>query len=54
MPNTHGMIEAQQRITQARVAPQERRPQILLDWLPWHHVFAGVANLGRLLSAGGT
>ena len=54
VPNTHGMIEAQQRITQARVAPQERRPQILLDWLPWHHVFAGVANLGRLLSAGGT
>lgn len=54
VPNTHGMIDAQQRITLARVAPQDRRAIVLLDWLPWHHVFAGVANLGRLLSLGGT
>ncbi len=54
VPNTHGMLESQQRITFARTPPAERRPVVLLDWLPWHHVFAGVANLGRLLTCGGT
>ena len=51
---THGMLQAQQRMTLARTAPADRRPQVWLDWLPWHHVFAGVANLGRLLAVGGT
>ena len=54
VPVTHGMLEAQQRMTLGRVPPHERRPQVWLDWLPWHHVFAGVANLGRLLAVGGT
>lgn len=54
VPNTHGMLDSQQRITFARTPPAERRPVVLLDWLPWHHVFAGVANLGRLLTCGGT
>lgn len=54
VPNTHGMLESQQRITFARTPPEERRAVVLLDWLPWHHVFAGIANLGRLLTCGGT
>lgn len=27
---------------------------VMLDWLPWHHLFAGTGNLGRLFAAGGT
>ena len=54
VPVTHGMLHAQQRMTQSRTPPDQRRPHVVLDWLPWHHVFAGVANLGRLLAAGGS
>jgi feruloyl-CoA synthase len=54
VPVTLGMLAAQRRMALSRTAPEDRRPVQLLDWLPWHHVFAGVANLGRLYAVGGT
>ena len=54
VPVTLGMLAAQRRMGLSRVPPEDRRPVQLLDWLPWHHVFAGVANLGRLYAVGGT
>ena len=34
--------------------PSMDRPAILLDWLPWNHAFAGVGNLGRVFTLGGS
>lgn len=30
------------------------RPPVIVDWLPWNHVFAGNANFNLILSNGGT
>jgi feruloyl-CoA synthase len=30
------------------------RPPILVDWLPWSHVFGGNHNIGQVLRSGGT
>ena len=30
------------------------RPPVMLDWLPWNHVFAGNSNFNMILSNGGT
>lgn len=29
-------------------------PPVMLDWLPWNHVFGGNSNMGHVLSLGGT
>lgn len=31
-----------------------REPMVVLDWLPWSHAFAGLGNLGRLFTLGGS
>ena len=31
-----------------------RRPPVLVDWLPWSHVFGGNHNVGQVLRSGGT
>ncbi len=54
VPISHAMLQAHRRMSLSRTAPPDRKPVVVLDWLPWHHVFAGVANLGRLLAVGGT
>ncbi|PWT89588.1 MAG: feruloyl-CoA synthase [Proteobacteria bacterium] len=30
------------------------RPPVLIDWLPWSHVFGGNHNMGQVLRSGGT
>jgi feruloyl-CoA synthase len=30
------------------------RPPVLMDWLPWSHVFGGNHNIGQVLRSGGT
>jgi feruloyl-CoA synthase len=32
----------------------QRRPPVLVDWLPWNHAFGGTHNLHTVLSLGGT
>jgi feruloyl-CoA synthase len=32
----------------------DARPPVLVDWLPWNHVFGGNHNVGQVLRAGGT
>jgi len=34
--------------------PFARKPQTLVDWLPWHHVYGGNKVLGLALASGGT
>lgn len=29
-------------------------PVVMLDWLPWHHIFGGMGNLGRVMTLGGS
>jgi feruloyl-CoA synthase len=31
-----------------------KRPPVLVDWLPWSHVFGGNHNMGQVLRSGGT
>ncbi|MFN0185712.1 MAG: AMP-binding protein [Aquabacterium sp.] len=54
VPVTQGMLAGQITMVYGLGDPAQRRPQVVLDWLPWHHAFAGVANLSRLLVNGGT
>ena len=51
---TRGMLAAQQMLARTLYFPETRGPVQIVDWLPWHHVFGGVANLARLLELGGT
>jgi feruloyl-CoA synthase len=30
------------------------RPPVMIDWLPWSHVFGGNHNIGQVLRSGGT
>ena len=52
--NTHRMLcSNQQALTQ--VWPFiERRPPVLVDWMPWNHTFGGNHNLCMILKNGGT
>ncbi|TCZ58528.1 hypothetical protein EXY23_16400 [Roseicella aquatilis] len=51
---THRMMAANQQQL-AQVWPfLEREPPVLLDWLPWSHVFGGSQNLNLALRFGGT
>ena len=52
--NTHRMLCAnQQQILQVfRFLGEE--PPVLVDWLPWHHTFAGNHDLGLTIYNGGT
>jgi feruloyl-CoA synthase len=51
---THRMLAVnQQQLAQAWPF-LEREPPVLLDWLPWSHVFGGSQNLNMVLRCGGT
>lgn len=52
--NTHRMLcSNQQALTQ--VWPFiDRRPPVLVDWMPWNHTFGGNHNLCMILKNGGT
>ncbi|WP_431268416.1 AMP-binding protein [Dankookia sp. P2] len=54
VPATHRMLAAnQQQLAQAWPF-LDREPPVLLDWLPWSHVFGGSQNLNLVLRCGGT
>ncbi len=51
---THGMMTVNQ-VQIATCLPFLRaRPPVLVDWLPWNHVFGGSHNFNIVLSHGGT
>jgi feruloyl-CoA synthase len=51
---THRMMAANQQQI-AQVWPfLLREPPVILDWLPWSHVFGGSHNLNMMLRSGGT
>lgn len=51
---TRGMISSNQTAI-ARMWPfLTERPPVLVDWLPWHHVFGGLDNIFKVMWNGGT
>lgn len=54
VPITYANVAAmigQLRYTQSAGAAE---PLVMLDWMPWNHLFAGMGNLGRLFTLGGS
>lgn len=52
--NTHRMLCSNQQAI-AQIWPfVERRPPVLVDWLPWNHTFGGNHNFNMILRNGGT
>jgi feruloyl-CoA synthase len=51
---THRMINANQQMLTHPWHFFDLRPPVLVDWLPWSHVFGGNCNMGQILRAGGT
>ena len=54
VPMSHGMLAAAQATTAAMWSRASRRPQVYLEWLPWHHVMGGNVELHRVLRQGAT
>lgn len=52
--NTHGMLTANQQALAQGWPFLERRPPVIVDWLPWSHTFGGNHNLHLVLRNGGT
>jgi feruloyl-CoA synthase len=51
---THRMINANQQMLTHPWRFFDLVPPVLVDWLPWSHVFGGNCNMGQILRAGGT
>lgn len=51
---THGMLVANQAMLRHWFPSFVDEPPILVDWLPWNHVFGGSHNFGLVLANGGT
>ncbi len=51
---THGMLTANQAMLVQRFPFLAEEPPVLVDWLPWHHVFGGSHNFNLVLANGGT
>ena len=51
---THGMLTANQAMLRQRFPFLAEEPPLLVDWLPWHHVFGGSHNVNLVLANGGT
>lgn len=54
VPQTQGMMTVNQAQYLACLPLLADRPPVMLDWLPWNHVFAGSSNFNMILSNGGT
>jgi len=54
VPQTQGMLTVNQAQYLSCLPLLGSRPPIVLDWLPWNHVFAGNSNFNLILSNGGT
>jgi len=52
--NTHRMLTSNQQMHTQCYPFLRDEPPVLMDWLPWHHTAAGNANMGTMLSNGGT
>jgi feruloyl-CoA synthase len=51
---THRMICANQQMIRQCFGFLAEEPPVLVDWLPWNHVFGGTHNVGIALYNGGT
>jgi len=51
---THRMINANMMMFEQIWPFIVDRPPVLVDWLPWSHVFGGNHNIGQVLRSGGT
>jgi feruloyl-CoA synthase len=52
--NTHRMLTSNQQMHTQCYPFLRDEPPVLMDWLPWHHTAGGNANMGAVLSNGGT
>ena len=53
VPQTHRMMCVNQAQYLACLPFLSQRPPVILDWLPWNHVFAGNSDFNMVLSNGG-
>jgi feruloyl-CoA synthase len=53
VPNTHGMMCANQQMMALIVPPDPENPPVLVDWLPWCHTFGGNVTFNWVLRDGG-
>jgi feruloyl-CoA synthase len=54
VPTTHRMMCANQTQIADALPFLKARPPVLVDWLPWNHVFGGSHNFNIVLANGGT
>ncbi|MCB1335929.1 MAG: feruloyl-CoA synthase [Maritimibacter sp.] len=54
VPTTHRMMCANQAQIADALPFVAERPPVLVDWLPWNHVFGGSHNFNLVLANGGT
>ena len=54
VPTTNRMLCANQQMIQQCLPFLTEEPPVLLDWLPWSHVFGSSHNLGMVIFNGGT
>ena len=54
VPTTHAMMCANQAQLADALPFVKTRPPVLVDWLPWNHVFGGSHNFNLVLANGGT
>jgi feruloyl-CoA synthase len=52
--NTHRMMCSNQQAIAQMWPFLERRPPVLVDWLPWNHTFGGNHDMNMILRNGGT
>lgn len=53
VPVTRGMISSNQGAIAAMWPFVAETPPVLVDWLPWHHVFGGLDNIFKVIWNGG-
>ncbi|MFK7858257.1 MAG: AMP-binding protein [Granulosicoccus sp.] len=51
---THGMLCVNQAQISTVMPVLSARPPVILDWLPWNHVFGGSHNFNMMLANGGS
>ncbi len=54
VPTTHAMMCANQAQIADALPFVKEKPPVLVDWLPWNHVFGGSHNFNLVLANGGT
>lgn len=54
VPQTQEMMTVNQAQYCASLPMLGARPPVIVDWMPWNHVFAGNSNFNKILCNGGT